>query len=332
MKQWCKTDKARINLARISKFGLLEMSRQRISPPVKEGVFEQCGTCAGSGLVRSVDSIILNVLRKIQELIASERVKVLTLEISPEISNYILNNKLAILAEIKSKHMVDFRFQIKAGLAYDNFKFTVSEVWETETVQSAKTEDKPVESSESTEKPRPAGRSRTARPNRGRTSRSRARSENTKPATEKEVASPTGDNETIKPASENETTKPAVKVEGGLEEIENKGSEGIETDTKRKPARRPAARRGAQRGRRRRPGQSTRKVEGVPVDGNSSEPKNDGNSRPVEFSTGDISGNIKSPMPPLPRPFVRENQDLAGESSPTPKEPTPPSSPDGTAD
>jgi ribonuclease E len=44
MKQWCKTDKARINLARISKFGLLEMSRQRISPPVKEGVFAPCGT------------------------------------------------------------------------------------------------------------------------------------------------------------------------------------------------------------------------------------------------------------------------------------------------
>jgi ribonuclease E len=328
MKQWCKTDKARINLARISKFGLLEMSRQRISPPVKEGVFEQCGTCAGSGLVRSVDSIILNVLRKIHELIASERVKVLTLEISPEISNYILNNKLAVLAEIKSKHMVDFRFQIKDGLAYDNFKFTVSEVWETETVQSVKTEDKPVESSESTEKPRPAGRSRTARPSRGRTSRSRARSENTKPLNEKE-GSPS-DNETTRPAGENETTKPDVKVEGGSEVVENKGAEGAEPNAKRKPTRRPAARRGPQRGRRRRPGQSTRKVEGVPVDGSSSEPKIDGNSRPVEFSTGDISGNIKSPMPPLPRPFVRENQDLGGET--TPKEPTPPSSPDGTGD
>jgi len=112
MKQWCKTDKARINLARISKFGLLEMSRQRISPPVKEGVFEKCGFCEGSGLVRSVDSIILNVLRKIQEIIASEKVKVLTLEISPEISNYILNHKLAILAELKSKHMIDFRLHV----------------------------------------------------------------------------------------------------------------------------------------------------------------------------------------------------------------------------
>ena len=339
MKQWCKTDKARINLARISKFGLLEMSRQRISPPVKEGVFAPCGTCAGSGLVRSVDSIILNVLRKIHELIASVRVKVMTLEISPEISNYILNNKLAILAEIKSKHMVEFRFQIKAGLAYDNFKYTVSEVWDTETVQSEKTQDKPAESSDATEKPRPAGRSRTARSGRGRTSRSpRNRSDATKSINENEVASPIAENETTRPATNNEITKPAVIVEGGLEEIEDKGvegAEGTEPSTKRRPARRPAARRGPQRGRRRRPGQSARKVEGAPVDGNTSEPKNDGNSRPADFSTGDISGNIKSPMPPLPRPFVREHQDMGGESpsttTPSPKEPTPPSS-DGAAD
>ncbi|MDA8560898.1 Rne/Rng family ribonuclease [Nitrospinae bacterium] len=338
MKQWCKTDKARINLARISKFGLLEMSRQRISPPVKEGVFAPCGTCAGSGLVRSVDSIILNVLRKIHELISSVRVKVLTLEISPEISNYILNNKLAILAEIKSKHMVEFRFQIKAGLAYDNFKYTVSEVWDTETVHSEKTEDKPAESSDGTEKPRPSGRSRTARSGRGRTSRSpRNRSNITKSTNENEVASPIAEIETTQPVTENEITKPAVKVEGGLEEIENKGAEGAEgraeQGTKRRPARRPAARRGPQRGRRRRSGQSARKVEGAHVDGNTSEPKNDGNSRPIDFSTGDISGNIKSPMPPLPRPFVRENQDMGGESpsTPSPKEPTPPSS-DGAAD
>jgi ribonuclease E len=337
MKQWCKTDKARINLARISKFGLLEMSRQRISPPVKEGVFAPCGTCAGSGLVRSVDSIILNILRKIHELIASVRVKVMTLEISPEISNYILNNKVAILAEIKSKHMVEFRFEIKDGLAYDNFKYTVSEVWDTETVQSEKTEDKPAESSDAIEKPRPAGRGRTAKSGRGRTSRSpRNRSDATKSINENKVASPIAENETNRTATKNEMTKLAVIVEGGLEEIGNKGVEGaevIEPTTKRRPVRRPAARRGPQRGRRRRPGQSARNVEGAPVDGNTSESKNDGNSRPVDFSTGDISDNIKSPMPPLPRPFVRENQDMGGESpsTPTPKEPTPPSS-DGAAD
>jgi hypothetical protein len=287
--------------------------------------------------VRSVDSIILNVLRKIHELIASVRVKVLTLEISPEISNYILNNKLAILAEIKSKHMVDFRFQIKAGLSYDNFKYTVSEVWDIETAQSEKTEDKPAESSDTTEKPRPASRSRTARSGRSRTSRSprnrsdatkptKPTSEVTKPTNEKEVASLIIENETTRPATENEITKPAVKNDGGSEELGNKG---VEAESRERIIKRRPVRRGPQRGRRRRPGQSGRTVEGTPVDGNISQPKNDGNLRPAGFSTGDISGNIKSPMPPLPRPFVRENHDMGGESPPlqTPKDPPrPPSS------
>jgi ribonuclease E len=159
VKQSCKSDKARINIARISKFGLLEMSRQRISPPVKEGVFVQCGQCEGTGLVRSMDSIILNVLRKIHEIIAKDRVKVLSLEVSPEVSNYFLNHKLNILAELKTKHLVDFRFQITQGLSYDNFKYTVSEKWEIETVPEVKSPEKSTaakEFKESKEKVIPA--------------------------------------------------------------------------------------------------------------------------------------------------------------------------------
>ena len=79
LKLACKSDKARINLARISKFGLLEMSRQRISPPVKDGIFEECSQCVGSGLVRSINSIVLLVFRKVQELIAKGGAKLLSL-------------------------------------------------------------------------------------------------------------------------------------------------------------------------------------------------------------------------------------------------------------
>ena len=312
MKQWCKSDKARINLARISKFGLLEMSRQRISPPVKEGVFEKCGLCEGSGLVRSVDSVILNVLRKIQEIIASEKVKVLTLEISPEISNYILNHKLAILAELKSKHMIDFQFQIKAGLAYENFKYTISEVWEPDIVQNPKPEDKTLESSESVEKSQSASRSRTTRSNsRSRTARPRGRSR---------TPNSVGEGDIIRSTSENESSRLAVKVEESSEGVESKKPE---TTTKRKYTRRPS-RRGPQRGRRRNPGQSTKEV-----DGGSSNLESVGNSKPADSSRDDISGNIKSPMPPLPTPFFRENQD--GEQPSAPKESTSPST-DGALD
>lgn len=142
LKLTCKTDKARINLSRISKFGLLEMSRQRISPPVKEGVFEQCNHCLGSGQVRSVNWIVLNVLRKIQELIATDKVKVISLEVSLEITNYLLNHKIGVLSALKEKYNLEFRFNSKPGLKYEDFKFQILETWKTEPEEEIKPQDK----------------------------------------------------------------------------------------------------------------------------------------------------------------------------------------------
>ncbi len=252
VKQECKSDKARINIARISKFGLLEMSRQRISPPVKEGVFTQCAHCAGSGFVRSVDSIILNVLRKIHETIAKEKVKVLTLEISPEVSDYLLNHKINDLVELKSKHIVDFRFKIKPELPYEDFKYTVSEVWESDIQQEAKPSDST-------------------------------------------------------PAAVSET-KTSEKKESGSAKVATK---------KRYTRRKPATRRGSPRGRYRRSSQASKREENASVIEN----KN--------AATGDSASDINSPMPPLPMPFVRESQNLGGESS-IPSEP--PSPTEGLAD
>jgi ribonuclease E len=125
LKLACKSDKARINLSRISKFGLLEMSRQRISPPVKDGIFEECRHCAGSGFVRSTNSIALLVIRKIQELIAIGKVKMISLEISSEVATYLLSQKMENLSDLKNKYQLDFNFTSKPGLAYEDYKFDV---------------------------------------------------------------------------------------------------------------------------------------------------------------------------------------------------------------
>ena len=141
LKLACKSDKARINLSRISKFGLLEMSRQRISPPVKEGIFEDCKYCSGSGFVRSINSIALLVLRKIQELIAIGKVKVISLEISSEVATYLLSQKMEILSDLKSKYQLDFNFTSKPGLAYENYKFDVEKTKEEEPEIDSKVSD-----------------------------------------------------------------------------------------------------------------------------------------------------------------------------------------------
>jgi|GEM_PF-416292 len=127
LKQVCKKDKARINLARISKFGLLEMSRQRMSPPVKEGVFETCRVCHGSGQVRSVGALVLGMLRKIQETLAQGNVGVLAVHVSPEVADYMLKHKLKYLMELQEKHQFIIEFVSKTGLSYENFSYNVLE-------------------------------------------------------------------------------------------------------------------------------------------------------------------------------------------------------------
>lgn len=122
-----KKDKARINLSRISKFGLMEMSRQRMSPPVKEGVFETCQACKGAGNVKSVGNIVLGMLRKIQGIIAQDNVRLLAVEVSPEVGDYMLTHKLRYLLELQEKHHFIIEFVSKPGLSYKEFVYNVLE-------------------------------------------------------------------------------------------------------------------------------------------------------------------------------------------------------------
>ena len=137
MKQSCKLDKARINLSRISRFGLLEMSRQRLAPPVKEGFFMDCPLCGGTGHVKTDSSTALTVIRKIQERLAAGNVKVLQVKISTQVTNYLLNHKTKSLLELEESHGVDIQFESQDHLSYENFTYTV--------LERKKDEDKVIE-------------------------------------------------------------------------------------------------------------------------------------------------------------------------------------------
>jgi ribonuclease E len=122
----CKKDKARVNLSRISRFGLMEMSRQRMSPSVKVGAFDRCGVCRGTGNVRSRNTAAVGVLRRIQENLAPGNVETLDVTVSPEIAAYLLNNKTRFLMELEDKHHVKIVFQAQPGLAFDEFTYNVA--------------------------------------------------------------------------------------------------------------------------------------------------------------------------------------------------------------
>ena len=93
IKDALKNDRARIQVGRISHFGLLEMSRQRLRPGLLEGSSRTCPHCEGRGIVRSISSCGLSVLRAIEEHLIARKAENLTVKCSRETAFYILNEK-----------------------------------------------------------------------------------------------------------------------------------------------------------------------------------------------------------------------------------------------
>ncbi len=103
MKDALKNDRARIQVGRISHFGLLEMSRQRLRPGLLEGSFRPCPHCEGRGIVRSVSSCGLGVLRTIEEYLQKGRAENLTVKCARDVAFYLLNEKRDSLLAIETQ-------------------------------------------------------------------------------------------------------------------------------------------------------------------------------------------------------------------------------------
>jgi ribonuclease E len=106
LKEALKNDRARIQVGRISHFGLLEMSRQRLRQGMLEGSTRPCPHCEGTGLVRSVSSSALSVLRGIEENLMSRKAENLTVYCHPEVVNYIVNDKRDHLLSLENSYGV----------------------------------------------------------------------------------------------------------------------------------------------------------------------------------------------------------------------------------
>jgi len=106
LKECLKNDRARIQVGRISPFGLLEMSRQRLRPSLIESSTQVCPHCQGRGHVRSTESSALQVMRAIEEEAGRERASELTVKVATAIALYIFNRKRAVLADIEERYGV----------------------------------------------------------------------------------------------------------------------------------------------------------------------------------------------------------------------------------
>ena len=104
LKEAMKTDRARIQTTRISRFGLLEMSRQRLSPSLREATHHICPRCQGTGTVRDNNSLSLSILRLIQEEAMKDNTVQIDVIVPVPIASYLLNEKRRAITNIERMH------------------------------------------------------------------------------------------------------------------------------------------------------------------------------------------------------------------------------------
>jgi ribonuclease E len=104
LKEALKNDRARIQVGRISHFGLMEMSRQRIRAGVIESSTHKCPTCSGTGLVRSVESVALMVMRQVEDHVMKKPGQSINLKVPTDVALYILNAKRHTLSMLEAKY------------------------------------------------------------------------------------------------------------------------------------------------------------------------------------------------------------------------------------
>ena len=103
LKEALRFDRARIQVGRISHFGLLEMSRQRLRTGVLEGSTTQCPHCQGTGIIRSTESVALAVLRGLEDTIMAGTRAPLIATTTPSVALYILNNKRPFINDMEAR-------------------------------------------------------------------------------------------------------------------------------------------------------------------------------------------------------------------------------------
>ena len=109
LKESLRSDRSRIQVGRISSFGLLEMSRQRIRSSIQENSYEACPHCDGKGSLRTTESIALEILREISDSTNDKRASVVQAEVSIEILNFIVNNKRDELSKLENESGLNFK-------------------------------------------------------------------------------------------------------------------------------------------------------------------------------------------------------------------------------
>jgi ribonuclease E len=117
-----KRDRARTKILRTSPFGLIEMTRQRIRPSIKRSVYKECPSCNGSGLVKSAESMAIEVVRKLLNCSQTSQVARITVTVEEEVASYINNKKRRELVAMEQESNIEVQVISGEGLSPEYLK------------------------------------------------------------------------------------------------------------------------------------------------------------------------------------------------------------------
>ena len=238
LKDAMRNDRARIQMGRISPFGLMEMSRQRLRPSLLETSFETCEHCGGAGVRRSTQSTALHMLRVIEEEGIKRRSREVTFHIPTHIALYLLNHKRDSLTSMEA------RYDVKIVLAADDT--LIPPDYRIERIKVRDPEDRPDAPIQAESVPGPSIETVTEEKDDGEGTKKRRRRRSRRRKRGDEV-------ENVATVTEDAATQPAADAAVEPEAVDEQSGErtdGAEAEGNDKPARR--RRRGKRGGRRRR--------------------------------------------------------------------------------
>ncbi|WP_455365506.1 ribonuclease E [Kaarinaea lacus] len=140
LREALKMDRARVQIGRISRFGLLEMSRQRLRPSLGESSQVVCPRCQGQGTVRGTESLALSILRIIEEEAMKEHTAKIVVQLPVNVATYLLNEKRQALIDIETRQKINLLLLPNESFEsphYDIQRLKASEVSQTAATQSS---------------------------------------------------------------------------------------------------------------------------------------------------------------------------------------------------
>jgi ribonuclease E len=96
-----KTDRARSRILRMSRFGIIELTRQRMRPSLESSTYLECPHCNGRGIITSHESLSLEIIRMLNVAVAQKEIKKVEIFVAPEVAAYLLNVKRMALANVE---------------------------------------------------------------------------------------------------------------------------------------------------------------------------------------------------------------------------------------